>query len=405
MAIDISQTSPDQWSYIAEGNTTIVFSYSGPRHPILTGKALRLRKALRESQDAAPSFVQDHAVVFQHKVLPRLLDRSYLPDLQTVPLQSNWVEGFSTHHEPFRPHKRRIKSVIDCSERTAVLVADLIGGLPCVVELKPKWGFLPNHIHLSPETKPIKTQTCRTCMHAHLKQSEGENAAMQYCPLDLYSGSKERLNTALEGLWDSWVQFNGLINNLRIFSYGKMVLPNDELTLYAWSRELFSLPADAPLTSIKSNFINSLLPQILHTPILNRISFLQRSLDSLDCEGLAKLIEVSPSADLDFTQPTMEDWVSFVDMLLSQKHHIHSRFSSSNLRYHVLAYLLSATFKDCSLIIPLHPNPADTENGSIKIVDLEFKSVDRIPRWLKLDQRIVQEYAKLETTLRKTCVE
>jgi len=125
----------------------------------------------------------------------------------------------------------------------------------------------------------------------------------------------------------------------------------------------------------------------------------------LDCEGLAKLVEVSPSADLDLTQPTMEDWVSFVDMFLSPKHQIHSGFSPSNLRYHLLAYLLSATFKDCSLIIPLHPNRADTENSSIKVVDLETKSVDRIPRWLKLDRKIVQEYAKLETTMRKPCVE
>src|SRR5712671_3374549 len=109
MAIDISQTSPDQWSYISEGNATIVFSYNGPPHPIFTGKALRLRKALREPQDPAPSFSQDHAIAFQQNILPRLLDRSSLPDLQTVPLKSNWVEGFSTHHEPFRPHERRLK--------------------------------------------------------------------------------------------------------------------------------------------------------------------------------------------------------------------------------------------------------------------------------------------------------
>jgi len=203
------------------------------------------------------------------------------------------------------------------------------------------------------------------------------------------------------------MQSNGSINNLRIFSHGKLVLPNDELTLRAWSQEVFSLPADALLTTIKPMLINSLLSQILHhgTPILDRISFLQRSLDSLDCEGFARLVEVSPSADSDLTQPTMEDWLSFVDIFLSPKHQIHSGFSPSNLRYHLLAYLFSASFKDCSLIIPLHPNRADTENGGIKIVDLEPKSIGRIPRWLKLDSKIVQEYAKLEATMRKTCVE
>ena len=167
-------------------------------------------------------------------------------------------------------------------------------------------------------------------------------------------------------------------------------------------QETLSLP-DAPLTSIKSHFIFSLAPRILCNPLLNRISTLQRTLDPLDCEGLAKLVEVTPIADL--TQPTMEDWVSFVDTFLSPKHQKHSAFSPSNTRYHILAYLLSATFKDCSLIIPLHSRPADTESGGIRVIDLEIKSIDRIDYWMKLDENIVKEYAKLESRTRKKCIE
>lgn len=139
------------------------------------------------------------------------------------------------------------------------------------------------------------------------------------------------------------------------------------------------------------------------TPLLNRISSLQRSLDPLDCEGLAKLLGVSPSTDL--TEPTMEDWESFVDAFLSPNHQQHSAFSPSNLRYHTLAYLLSAIFKDCSLIIPLCPYPADTESSSIKVIDLEIKSVDKLRYWIKLDEMIVKEYAKLESKMRKKCIE
>lgn len=64
-------------------------------------------------------------------------------------------------------------------------------------------------------------------MHAHLKKIEGVDSALQFCPLDLFSGSKVRLESAIEGLWDSWIQSNGSINNLRIFSHGKIVLPSD----------------------------------------------------------------------------------------------------------------------------------------------------------------------------------
>jgi inositol-pentakisphosphate 2-kinase len=64
-------------------------------------------------------------------------------------------------------------------------------------------------------------------MHAHLKKTEGVNATVRFCALDLFSGSKVRLERAIDALWDSWVQSDGSINKLRIFCYGKMVLPND----------------------------------------------------------------------------------------------------------------------------------------------------------------------------------
>jgi inositol-pentakisphosphate 2-kinase len=297
---------------------------------------------------------------------------------------------------------------------------------------KPKWGFLPDPTHLSPESKPIKTRTCRTCMHSHLKQTEGKNVAVHYCPLDLFSGSRERLEIALEGLWNSWTQSNGAINNLRIFHYGKMLLPTDvgprvslspiltrigeqELSLQVWSQGCLSLPPDSPVTSIKSKFISVLLPLFLHNSLLHHISALQRSLDPLDCEGFAKLKRIqsagpSNSTDAalpitDLTQPTLDDWASFVDIFLSQEHQKHSSFSPSNLRYHTLAHLLSASFKDCSLIIPIRPQTDDTEMGGIKVIDLDIKDVDRIPGWLKLDEKIVKEYAKVDTRMRKTCTE
>lgn len=183
--------------------------------------------------------------------------------------------------------------------------------------------------------------------------------------------------------------------------------------MQVWSQESLSLPPDAPITSIKSKFIKAMLPLFLHNPLLHRISTLQRSLDPLDCEGFAKLVEskhilLAGSSDgsitalpTDLTQPTMDDWVSFVDIFLSQEYQKHSSFSPSNLRYHTLAYLLSASFKDCSFIIPIRPQT--DEVGCIKVIDLDIKNVDRIPGWLKLDEKIVKEYAKIDARLRKTC--
>ena len=121
----------------------IVFSYNGPHHPILTGKVLRLRKAPREGlrppQDESP----DLTAAFQQNVISRLLDSSYLPDLQTIPLQAEWVDALSIYHESFRPRERRSIGVIDRSRHTGVLALDLIGGLSCAVEVKVNNPYLP----------------------------------------------------------------------------------------------------------------------------------------------------------------------------------------------------------------------------------------------------------------------
>jgi len=137
MAFSISQTSPSEWKYISEGAATLVFSYNGPHHPVLTGKVLRLRKTPREGHGPLRHSVSDdNLVAFQERVVSRLLDPSYLPDLQSIPLQADWVEALSIHHESFRPPERRSTSVIDCSRQTGILAPDLIGGLSCAVEVK-----------------------------------------------------------------------------------------------------------------------------------------------------------------------------------------------------------------------------------------------------------------------------
>ena len=128
----LSQTLPADWKYISEGGATAVFSYRGLPNPILTGKVLRLRKA--SSQAGGTSI--DLTVTFQQKIISRLVDPTYLVDLQIVPLEAHWVETFSLYHESSRPPERRSTGTIDTSRRTAVLASDLVGGIPCAVEVK-----------------------------------------------------------------------------------------------------------------------------------------------------------------------------------------------------------------------------------------------------------------------------
>lgn len=113
---------------------------------------------------------------------------------------------------------------------------------------------------------------------------------------------------------------------------------------------------------------------------------LQRTLDSLDIEGIDKLwSEQFPELPIGHSQrePSMDEWNLFVQQYLSD--------GEVNLRYHLLSYLLSATFKDCSVIIRLHP---DTEaENSITVIDLDPKDLGRLPKWFALDQEIVRNFA------------
>jgi inositol-pentakisphosphate 2-kinase len=62
-------------------------------------------------------------------------------------------------------------------------------------------------------------------MHSVRKTATGEKAAVGYCPLDLFSGKEERVRKALESLWNSWIENDGQINNLKIFVGGRTITP------------------------------------------------------------------------------------------------------------------------------------------------------------------------------------
>lgn len=92
--------------------------------------------------------------------------------------------------------------------------------------MQPKWAFLSNPTYLSKETRDVKSQYCRFCMHSKHKASSGETAAVGYCPLDLFSGDKDRISKALTSLWNAWYETDGHINNLKIFVSGTLIGPS-----------------------------------------------------------------------------------------------------------------------------------------------------------------------------------
>ena len=88
-------------------------------------------------------------------------------------------------------------------------------------------------------------------------------------------------------------------------------------------------------------------------------------------------------------EPTVADWQAFLDVYLAKHAQMdHDHPDSANIRYYCMAYLLSATFKDCSIILRIPQDGAHT----VTIIDLDVKPIDRLSKWAALDRKIVEAY-------------
>ncbi|KJA27139.1 hypothetical protein HYPSUDRAFT_131996 [Hypholoma sublateritium FD-334 SS-4] len=438
---NVLQTAPQDWKYVSEGGATIVFSYVGPSQPALDGMVLRLRKTALSAANLVHEVREwdfdsadpedepdDPSIEYQVKCMQRLIPAEHLPRLQTVTIRRSWLEAFSVFHNPARPEGRRIVDEVDLTKKKGVLATDLVGGHWLAVEIKPKWAFLASPTYLSDETKGVKTQTCRFCMHTHLRTQQGSQEITEYCPLDLFSGDECRILKAIHSLWNAWVASNATINNLKIFAEGKFLTPSECQLMFADRHA-----AGLDLKAIGDAFASTLIQPLLRTPLLRILSDLQRNLDPLDIEGLSKLWKLTESTIAMQTlqgsdsvppytplggrspffqsaEPHISEWIDFLDTYGStdRPDAANVKPSPEDLRYFLLAYLLSATFKDCSVVVKLdflQPYPQSTgtiSSDSVTVIDLDPKKMSKLKGWEKLDAEIVRAYALAN---QKTCID
>jgi inositol-pentakisphosphate 2-kinase len=177
------------------------------------------------------------------------------------------------------------------------------------------------------------------------------------------------------------------------------------------AKALIPFAAMPSLAQLRERFVLAIVPTLVQSSVLPVLSKLQRSLDILDAEGLDKLWKsvhggsVSKSAlalVATSDEPSITEWRSFLDRYLTDHESMdHAHPDPTNLRYYTLAYLLSMSFKDCSIIV----RPAESGQGkaSITIIDLDAKSIKSLVKWQKLDKKIVDTYRLVEN--KKLCVD
>ncbi|GAN04270.1 inositol-pentakisphosphate 2-kinase isoform X2 [Mucor ambiguus] len=367
----------NNWAYVGEGNQNLVVRYIGSDKTFI-GKVLRVVKSNDKNKHVDGQTLLSQKE-FVDRVVRPLLGKEYVLDLQPISTGKTFLDQLATHVQSARPSSR-LKTKIITDAPLSFIMTDLTqiwpGEPTLTFELKPKWGFKPS---CDTVTK-IKLLYCRFCMHAHLRETDLDG----YCPMNLYSDSPTLIDKALTVLLRSSPQEK----TLRVSINGQDTC-------------LMEADPDAEykaLLGISSQ--QALLPEILKAiliqdPILLILKTLQADLDSLDVENILPLYQQqrgSIKTDID----------TFADVADNYKKRILHPDTPITDTQRVLEYVLSMTFKDCSIMINVAPATAEasghkfvtldnrlTLQYDVKVIDTDLKKLDKIPYWHELDQGIV----------------
>jgi inositol-pentakisphosphate 2-kinase len=421
--ISVADIDPTHWRYHAEGGKNLLLSYDPPAgiegSPFVTAQgayALRIPKSLPPGSEEVQDDVDEAERFTRHVVQPLLGDSEVLPHCIRIPIDTDRdrsvIDTLAAAIEIHRPAARRtdpariraeslrcIYAVQDITARAA----SVSGGDVLCVEIKPKWGFLPR-IDAIPPTSPnvdIKTRYSRFRMHAVARNPAitREQFDALYDPLDLYSDDPARVRRALDALWTDWITTNGKTNNLRVFCNGALVLPDDACALADVAATLSASAAEEDVQMLRTNVWTHLVGQVqgellrrslVHdgtdVSVLHRLKHLQAALDPWDVEGLAHawtehtgshVLGQLPDDTADNLTPAAAELLPLVQPLLDGA-------QASSVQQAVQAFLVSASFKDCSLLLRF---PRD-HGASTWLVDLDRKPATKLAKMQETDAQV-----------------
>ncbi|KAJ1924995.1 hypothetical protein IWQ60_004855 [Tieghemiomyces parasiticus] len=448
--------APELWRYKNEGNANIILT-STSGDPRCRGLALRIRKCDVETgttpgKTKAPRTTPGYAeeLDYIHQVIAPLLGIEYMVPMHLLPVTPSFLTALDRRIQSDRPEARWHKC-IDTRQEHVVITVDLTGHPysgaahsdfspgPATFSVEIKW--------LSPRS--VKRTTCRFCMKKYRDVDSSTDPPSSFCPMDLYSGSPARMESAFEALYTQ------PRNNLLLFRSDGSVMPRS-----AWEdlvHQFFEriIPVHTTLVS-SSSILDTLLTPLLITilqqePVLQRLSRWQQYLDTWDVEGLVALLSdfrsrddgTKPAVNNLLDPPTAEEWAEVLATIDPETRPSLPR-TTRELRHAVLKHLISATLKDCSVFISLwvnpashrtvpaptldetevgrtgflkvrwndrgyleaEPNPDETTTGTrvfytVHLIDLDPKPIKNLAKYYANDQAIVANY--LSRNIRKYC--
>ncbi|XP_043309689.1 inositol-pentakisphosphate 2-kinase isoform X3 [Cervus elaphus] len=399
--MDEGKMDENEWRYHGEGNKSLVVAHA-QRCVVL--RFLKFPPNRKKTSEEIFQHLQN-IVDFGKNVMKEFLGENYVHCGEVVQLPLDFVKQLCLKIQCERPESRCDKD-LDTLSGYALCLPNLARlqtyrfaehrPILCV-EIKPKCGFIP---FPSDVTHELKQRVCRYCMHQHLKVATGKwKQISKYCPLDLYSGNKQRMYFALKSLLQE------AQNNLKIFKNGELIYgcKDARSPMTDWSELAHHLkPFFFPSNGLASG------PHCTRAVIRELVQML----DLLDIEGLYPLyrrveryLEEFPEErkTLQIDGPYDE---AFYQRLLDLSTEDDGTVAFALTK--VQQYRVAMTAKDCSIMIALSPCLQDASSDqrpvvpssrsrfafSVSVLDLDLKPYESIPHQYKLDGKIVNYYLK-----------
>lgn len=163
----------------------------------------------------------------------------------------------------------------------------------------------------------------------------------------------------------------------------------------------------------------AMVETVMSSNLFNDLSRLQRTLDPIDIEGLQEIYHTAKGEDVrqnglvvfNEEEPSAEELKTLFNKL-DRRSAVADNTTDWSLRELLLAYAVSATFKDCSVIIRYRRIEPCSGVGistnqlieeSATIIDLDLKPMSNLNKWAKLDRAIWQAYLEHPPKVETTC--
>lgn len=274
-------------------------------------------------------------------------------------------------------------------------------------EIKPKFGHVQQCDTVPNEHRKLKHSLSRYQLHQHVKVQDGlVSEKSRYDPLDLFSGDRDRVRASVLNLFDTPQ------NNFVIFINGERRNDSEfRISNQVWndvSRILFLENETSSESAIKQCTSDLLSSIFSREDILQNILMAQK-MCNIDVQAMEKvamgLAQPGNQSEIFQSLSDLPHDKALMDLL--------SKSRSEKLN-ELANYCISATARDCSIIISLQK--ADDEfaeeklqgeaicslgrcvfgskifNYKLTIVDLDRKKLSKIRKHADLDRRIMHAH-------------